>query len=616
MSFKRMAFMLSALLMGACSSDSGGGGTSSTYSISGSVDTGQSASSFNYTPMSREVEDIDFTQLARTQCTDGKFYSVFCMSFTTPPVAAEGDVDCSNGGAFTVTGLPLNEPIYCVVRRYESDTAATGSNLGAIEIPAANLSGSTDTLVGSGDLTMNVTLGSDGSITAQVTGDQGSADNSTIDAAFTGANMNGVWALTCDSSNGGSQFSPGHCKCFLGEDSFGAAGYSNQDDCLNDSNGPGAAITGTVGLGIGLYIYEATANTAIPTDNNQTIPSGTEVKAISIWGTTGSPGSYVSSKTGGEGVTNLGGALTWGTTPLNPTVAITWTTGNISIKDGSNTSRTVNVPALPADPNIMTHGQWMTWLGNLASAAETGSFNCTFGPGDSNGNNNDANLANNIDCINQVLQAMDEDSVGATLPRMWVRPFCDQNGCDISDDAADSAKGYYNSNALSSARIEFEGWHLNYGSTWASTDNNSSIGPATGLDAGIGLEPATRYVFEPLHIMTNGAGFRQGHDFERHFECVASSAGPDQVANAACTGGGFFELVCFVAEDLSIKFIGTSSPMDVIFETAQAPVSARLYHHNGSSPQEVTPTGTDVLSMCSAATGGGSGTFMATATKQ
>ena len=625
---KGIIFLLGVLTLAACSSSSSGGGSSSsTYTLSGTLDPGASASSLSQSLMKKyDISELAFTQFAKTQCTDGKFYGVYCVSFSTPPVAAEGNVDCSNGGAFSVAGLPLNEPIGCFVRRYESASATTSTSVGAIEIPAANLNGSSDTLVSSGDVQLAVTVSASGTITASVQSgadNLGGGDTSAVDAAFTAANMNGVYKLSCDSSNGGSNFTPGLCKCFLGEDSYGAAGYANQDDCMNDSGGPGASITGSVDLGIGLYIYEALTNSSIPTENGQSIPSGANVKAISIWSTSGTPGSYVSNKTGGEGVTTLGGALTWTTTPLDPTAAVGWTTGSVTVQDGTSTNRSVTVPALPADPNVMDHTQWMTWIASLVSAAETAGFVCNWGPNDANAHSSQAgtNLANNIECANQVLESFNNDNVDATLPRLHVRPYCDQNGCLISDDGTnDSARPYYNANTMDFARIDFEGWHLDYPQAWANTDDYSTggtdIGPASGLNAGIGMEPSSRHVFEPLIITPGGAGFRQRHDFENRYECVSGAAGTNQVSNAACTGGGFWELVCYMSEELAIKFIGTSAPMDVVFDQIEAPVSARLFRHNGGAPTEETPSGTDVLSMCSAAAGGGGGTFMATATKQ
>ncbi|MCB0379266.1 MAG: hypothetical protein KDD33_12305 [Bdellovibrionales bacterium] len=610
---------LSLLFTAACSSSSSGSSSATTYTLSGTLDPGNSSSSLNASlDSSFDLEILGLRPFARTQCNDGFYYSVYCVSFSTPPVAAEGDVDCGNGGGFSVAGLPLNEPIGCFVRRYQSDSATTGSNVGAIEIPAANLNGSTDTIVAGGNVQLAVSVNSSGTISATV---QSGGDNlntttdSTVDSAFTAANMNGVWALTCDSENGGSTFTPGLCKCFLGESSYGSD-YNNQDECLADSNGPGAAISGTVSLGIGMYIYTATANTDIPLDNNQSLPSGSSIKAISIWGASGTPGSYVSLKTGGEGVTNLGGAITWGTTPLDPTQAIAWTTGSVNIQDGNNASKSVTIPSL-SNPETMTHSQWLTWIDSIVASAEASGFDCNWGPGDSNANQNNTSLGKNIDCINQILEGLSKDDVGAVVPRIWIQSYCDQNGCLIStDNTNDSAKSYYSANALNYAHIEIEGWHLDYPEPWTAADL-SSTGPTTGTDSGIGLDPGNRYVFEPLIVTPKGAGFRQGNEYERHFECVDSGATSEQVQDAACTSGSHYnELICYVSEELAIKFIGSASPMDVIFDQLQSVVYARLVRHSGTE-SPLTPSSTSgALGLCQSKISSGNGTFMAKATKQ
>ncbi|MCB9073343.1 MAG: hypothetical protein H6623_06950 [Bdellovibrionaceae bacterium] len=615
-----------ALTGAACSSGGGGSTAASTYTLSGTLDPGQSSSSFEgMTPASKAV-DLSFLgihTLSRTQCSDGYYYSVYCVSFSTPPVAAEGNVDCTNGGAFSVSGLPLSEPIGCFVRRYDSDSSTTGTNVGAIEIPANNLNGSTDTIVSSGNVSLSVSIDSSGTITAQVQSGGSNIDtggDTSTDSAFTASNMNGVWSLTCDSQNGGTNFTPGLCKCFLGEDAY-SSHYSNKEQCLNDPNGAGAALTGTIGMGIGLYIHEATANTTIPLDNNGSIASGSTIKAISIWGTSGTPGNYVSLKTGGEGVTNLGGAITWSTSPADPTTAIAWTSGSVTINDHQSHSVTFTVPAL-SNANTKTHSQWMSWIASLVTAAEGGGFACSRGPSDAYAHytQTGTGLASNIECANEVLEAL-RDGSPYTLPRMYIHPFCNNNGCLISTDANDNANPYYSANAFNAAHLEFENWKLNYStSAWASTDNNSSVAPASGLDAGIGVGPGSRFVFEPLITNAKGAGFKQRSENEQHYECGSGTPQNDwQVQDANCNvqSGEFYELVCHVAEELAIKFIGTSSPMDVVFNQLQTPVSARLIKHTGSGTTEVTPaTSGGVIALCKAKAGSGGGTFMAKATKQ
>ncbi len=606
--WKSLLMLPIVLAFAACDSGggSGDGSSSTTYSISGTLDTGATASSLSTSNNTLDLESLAFGLRARTACDDGQYYSVFCMTFTSPPVAAEGDVTCAGtSGAFTVDGLPKGEPIYCVVRRYPDATSTSGSNVGAIEIPTANLSGKSDTIVGNGNLQMAVTMNGNGQITAEVTGEQADSNNSNADSFFTAANANGTWTLACDNNNGGSEFSAGACKCFLGESFYGEGSYSNQDDCLNDPNGPGDGISSAVSLDIDMYIHPVTTTTDVPTDGG-TIPSGTNMKAISIWAA-GAKGS------GGEGVTTLGGALNWAN--ADATTAVDWSTGSVTIKDGSNADNTFTIPALPGDVNTMDHQDWVTWMQTVAAAAEGDTFDCTWGPAsDAQTNNIDLDL--NVECINQVMDALTADGVGATIPRVHLRPYCDQNGCDISSDASDNADpSIYNANAFDHVRVEFDDWHLDYPQAWADSDDYSKTGVDIGPSGdGIGVDPKSRFVFEPLQIHPNGAGFRQGHHGERHYQCISGAPGEGQVQNAACTGN-YWELVCYYTEQLAIKFIGESSPMDVIFDQVQSPVAGRLIEHGGSGPQEQTPTGTNVIDMCETANGVSGFTFFASGTK-
>lgn len=593
----------------ACSSDSGGDSNSTTYSISGTLDAGATASSLSADRKGWDVASMAFNLKARTACNDGQFYSVFCMTFTSPPVAAEGDVSCTgSSGAFTVDGLPKGEPIFCVIRRYEDATATSGTNVGAIEIPTANLSGSSDTIVGDGNLTMAVTMGADGAITAEVTGDTSDGSNADVDNFFTPTNVNGTWRLACDNDNGGTQFSAGACKCFLGDNFYSEGGYSNQDECLADPNGPGNGITSAVTLDIDMFIHPVTTNGVVSTDGGD-IPDGTDMKAVSIWaaGTKGA---------GGEGVTDLGGALVWDTTVENPATAIAWTNAPVTIQDGADADITFTVPALPGDANTMDHEDWVTWMQSVAALAEGQNFDCTWGPS-SNAVDNNANLDQSVECINQVMNALTDESVNATVPRVELRPFCDQNGCDLTDDGADSGdSSIYNANAFDHVRVEFEDWHLDYNQTsWTDSDDYSQSGDDIGPSSdGIGVSPKSRFVFEPLIIHPNGAGFRQGHHGERHYQCLSSGG---DVTNAACSSGtSYYELVCYYTEQLAIKFIGTASPMDVIFDSLTSPVSARLVEHGAGGPQEIAPTGTNEIDMCEQALGVSGFTFFSSGTKQ
>ena len=606
-----------AMLATGCSSDSGGGGVASatTFTVSGNLDPGQSSSSLNYKDRKPLNADEFMNMLAgrvqpfaKTECSDGQFYDVYCISFSDTPTAGVGEVDCSAGGAFSIAGMPLNEPIGCFVRRYDSAsaTAGTGTTVGAVEIPAANLNGKSDSLVASGDVVLDVAVGNDGTITATVV--SGDVDNDgTTNANFTPA-ISGVYDLTC--AEGGGNLEIGLCKCFLGEDFYAGAGYMNQDDCLNDPNGKGAAITQTVGMEIGLYIYNATVNMDIDKDG-QTIPSGSSLKAISIWA---AQNGMSAKSTGGEGVTNLGGALDWSnnSAPL-PTVGIAWDDNSMHTANDGTTDHTFMVPAFPqADPNTMTHGEWITWIEQIAAAAEGQGWDCTWGPGDSNGNQNDTNLDENIDCMANVMDGLRDSG---NLPRIEIQSYCGPSGCQASRDMTDNMMDYYNATAQQRARVFFEGWDLDYPAAWGDMDNYTATGP---LSDGLGLEPDNRFVFEPLIEYPNGAGFRQKNDFTQHFPCTdMATMDTYDVENAACDNAmAFHELRCVVIEELSIKFIGDASPYNVLFDTSETVVSARLVKHDMMGTTEVTPTGTTVLDMCDQKLSSGGGIFAATATAQ
>ncbi len=596
-----------------------GGGAATTYSISGTLDPSasllSSLSAEKWDPIVSLLGEV--STLARTQCSDGFYYGVYCVSFSTPPVAAEGNVNCgAGGGGFTVAGMPIGQPVGCFIRRYTDAVTTAAATVGSIEIPAANLSGSTDTLVSSGDVALSVSIDSSGTITAAVTsGTVNDTTNTDAVSAFTSANINGEWSLSCTSNAGGDSFSSGLCKCFLGEDSYAGAGYNNQDDCLNDPNGAAAAIAGNIEFGVGLYVYTATANSEIVIDSSHSIPSGSTINALSIWATSGSPGSYVSLKgSGGEGVTDLGGKLTWDATGL-PETAVNWTdntSGTITVVDGNAANVTFTMPAAITF-NTATHAQFMAWIVSVVANADGAGFLCSWGPNDSVSHMavGTGALAENIHCMNQVIEAVSRDDVGAVAPRIWIQPFCDQGGCIISEAAGDGAQPYFSANALIMSRLESDDGNFAYPNAWANTDDNSAV--IQSADS-IGIGPSLRFMFEPLEFFPGGAGVRQGYNDERHYECTNGGTPPD---NTACSNGGnFYELVCHQREELAIKFIGTTAPFDVVFDSTNSVAYGALIEYSGNGRAEITPSGTTATAMCEAAAQGGSGTFFAKAVKQ
>ena len=285
--------------MVACGDDAGTGDISSDaeeISIGGSLSQGTSSSSFTqlavYTSIKNTVNLHELTGLTsteRTVCSDGFYYGVACLNLATLD-AEEGAVNCASGGSFEVSGLPKGGAIGCFIKRYQTATAplADGVNVGTIQIPAANLSGQTESIVAAGDIELAVIIADDGTINATVTSGNDNIDYTPDTAAtnnFTAANMDGIWQLACNADAGGAAANIGRCKCFLGGSEVDSI-YGNQDACFQDPNGPGAAITANIAIGIDIHILSATLNDVLDLGNGLSLPAGSDVNGISIWDTT------------------------------------------------------------------------------------------------------------------------------------------------------------------------------------------------------------------------------------------------------------------------------------------------------------------------------------------
>jgi len=402
------------LLAAGCSSSgsSSGGSTATSYSISGTLDVGVGTSAF-YGPYSAGA------------CDDGYYYQVYCMSFSTPPVAAIGTVNCSgSSGGFTVAGLPLNTPIGCFIRRATTNDDDAMETMGSIELPATGLGGTSSTISANGDIQMGVSVGTDGTIAATVT--SGSASSGSDGASLTGSSINGIYKIQCAGSGGGSAFSAASiegCKCHNSDvednDSYrhsnglATPGPLNPDDkdpqqaCLDD-HAAHVALTDTAQF-VDVHIHNATATSDIVDNGTTTVHSGDHVQAISVWHATDATTSVHQDVF--EGVPDFGGALTW----ADPTImtAITWATGSgIALRNGV----TADISAPPA--NTDDAGSWIAWVQDIYDNS-TG-FTCHWG--DNGVGSADANCL--AEFTNQVMGDSHE-GVSLVLPRVNIDRLCD-----------------------------------------------------------------------------------------------------------------------------------------------------------------------------------------------
>lgn len=581
---------LASMSLYSCSkgdSASSGSGESSTLSISGSLTTGVSSSALGMYSVSSQSGG----------CSDGNFYQIYCVTFSSDPVAASGSVSCSGTtGSYTVSGIPKNVAFGCFVR--SSTDGSSYKTVGSIEIPASGSLGQTDQITASGDMGINVTIGSNGSVEATVTTDNRVAIDTSSD--FTDAStFNGIYQLACDNVNGGTLYSQGACKCFLGEDQYGA-NYSNHDECMADSAGAGSKITSAVSMYVDFNIYDATANSDISDNGQVVIKSGDRVQGVTVWGASDASTSLRGSSSDGEGLdafaTLMG--LTWSNIAgfkSQAEAAIAWASNVDIISGGSSTT----VPAAftnvlnnwDASPTKKTVGDWTTGIQAFVDAAETASdFSCgshwmESDPGAGNGEIN-------AGCLQYFFDQMPDT---ATLPRIHVQPYCDYNGC-LAD--------------VSKARIWVEGVNFAYNkNSWSGSQSSVE----TDLTDSQGPNPRTRYVFEQWHpLKGGGGGFKQRNENHRWYSCDDSS-GAD-VQHSFCNGAGNHDgLECFMEEELAIRFLPTSgSNYNVIFESRNVVYGGQFHLENNTSGPVFSAAATD---LCKSKNYSDSA-FMATGTKQ
>lgn len=568
---KHAVFVAGLLSMAAifsrCAANSSGSGKPATsFAISGNVSTGLTAASISSMSVDPNAEAVimagDVNALA-TQCSDGFFYSVYCVSYSEPPVAATGAVSCggASSGSFTVAGLPLNAEIGCFVRRSANNTTFT--TLGTIEIPTTSLSGGTTTLVSQGDLNLSINLNTNGSITTTVTG----GGTNVVTPVASGTNIdpaqyNGFWSVSCDAT-GSAEFNPVKCKCQNGGQSLAAyqtGGVKNptvvsgaqqpnpEDACKTDNAAEVTNPAVQTQQFVEINMYKASPASSLTIENGVVIPAGTQIPVISVW----SASSSTVSARGGAGE----GANTVVKDKFNANVTLTWTpssqvtaplklanasSGSVSMGNGVTT----NFAAVSAMPSLSssTHAQWVAYIQSLYSNS-TG-FTCTWGTGG----------VNDSGCLSQFVNKVIREHLPVNLPTIQMDRACDNSGCQTNP-------------AFSFIRID--GMRVNYGAATGTTDNSA----VTFTLESVTPELKNRYVFEPFEASPTGGGFTQHHFHNENFGCSVSGAG---VRNAACTGGTQNWVNCGVREEEAIHFKPTDAThMKLFFDSRSTVAYATL----------------------------------------
>lgn len=625
-SMKKLLFLgaLAALATG-CSSGSSGSGSSSTFSISGEMG-GLSAASIQSKPLTF-IDRLKFgaasvvgaiskggsglgdgaVSALSNECADGNFYRVLCTSWSVPPVAAYGDVVCNgaNSGSFTVSGLPVDTEISCFVRKSTDGTEF--EPFATLELPSVGLGGSTDVIEANGNLALSIQVNSSGDLTVEVTGGDNKGDDNV--GGSTDTTMSGFWALSCDAS-GNTAEQNGRCKCFLGdtESAYPGAPNGSKDACLADN---GAAITSTQNMVIDLNIYNATVNSSqdFDSDGKNELTAGQTIQGVSVWQASCS-GSCTSARgAGGEGLTNLGGALTWASTQA--TDAIAWSTGVgqtlvTSGGDITGCSAGANDPSGVADctadlvtPPVVTANRtaWLTWYTNLAKSSNWACnfWDFTSGSGGSASTIAASALDTKAYCMAEFTHRVYERArdTNFLLPRVRFNP-CPNGTCVAG--------------AATAAMIEIEG--LNF---------NGTLGTSTPVAGDtIGFGPSQRFVFEQWFPFSNGGGgFRQRHEDRRFFPCIGSGT-TGQNGIVGCPSANTFGVECGIKEELNLKMIPTATTgvVNMGFNTTDTVTRAFIRSSDTNEEGKEKVGSFDAYSVCKSILGTESNTFVAKGTKQ
>ncbi len=447
------------------------------------------------------------------------------MAFTEPPVSATGNVSCSGAtGGFSVAGLPVNAGVGCFIRR-ASTSNGTYSTLGTLEIPAASIEGSTSTIVGTGDIKMNVSIDSSGTIVAEIASDSPTQPTTTTTVVTDAATFSGIYQISCQNTSGSTEFNQVLCKCQMDQSNT----FMNQDDCIA-ANAAGISNTNQF-VDLSLYQGSVIADITVqdPGGNSKTVPAGSSMYGISVWRATNSS---TSTRTGGEGFPSsgpMGSNISFASAIRDPKVAVGWS------NSGTLTSGPISVNLTGARTQINTAISTGTVAGWKTFAAwlytQSTGFTCSWGAGNPS---NDANCM--AEFLNEIRRGLDNGSF--VLPKMQMERICGgMSGCD---------------DVLANARIFVQGVHFQYNnSSWTGSQN------AVTADAnGMGPEPTARHAFEQFEPNpAGGGGFNQRNFNQRTYPCATSGA---EVTSALCDQTHNW-LECQMNEEMAIRFIPTST---------------------------------------------------------
>lgn len=569
-----VALIATALTLGCAKDDVSSTGASSTYSISGGLGVGGNSPSS--VEGSQKLGAMN-SALANA-CSDGNIYKIYCVSFSDSPTAASGDVNCAGGstGTYTVSGLPKNTPVGCFVQ--VSTDGTSYSTAGTIELKEEGSMSGNSNITAEGDMSMNITIATNGAITTEVTKDARKAPSSATKVDPTA--FNGIYHMVCDNTKGGTLFSQGRCKCFLGEDQY-STHYNNQDECMSDPAGAGSKLS-NVSMYVDINIYNGTANSDIVEDGKTYIKSGDQVQGVTVWAAT--DGS-TTTMAGGEGLTQFSADMGITFSDSQATTAISWSsTANLDGSSGTTASTVGTVPS-----NTANVGAWQSWLQSFVASAITNSeVDCT-------GKGISADAATDAGCLQYVTDNVLDNVSSATLPRVHFQPKCDHSGCSAT---------------VNEGRIWVEGIEFDYNfASWSGSQ--ASVAVKTG---GHGATPRNRYVFEQWHnFPSGGGGFTQKDGRHRWYPCTSGTASGDQVSHSSCTNSGD-GLECFMEEELGIKMLPTttSGTYDMVFESRNV-VYGGQFHLGSNTSGPVFNA--DAAKLCRDKVSR-DGAFMATATKQ
>lgn len=586
--------------LGACSkkSDSGGTTAATTFDVSGTMgglslmsnDVETQMSMMDYakyyatSALSTAVGGSgygDNQASAASACSDGKYYRVLCSAWSNPPVSQYGDVSCSGAasGSFTVAGLPLGSDISCFVQR--STTGSSFKPFATLEIPAASIGGSTDTMTPSGNVALSVSVSSTGTVTTSIT--SGASAPSTTAGSITTADFSGYWGISCNASTDATENI--RCKCMMGQNS-----YNGEEACI----AAGAAAVTAPSTGSPDWGYNQLVDTRVYTgtvgssgldtngDGTADLASGSTINGISVWGATCSSATSCTSlrvTAGGDSLPTFGSSITW-----TGGAAITWPTADINVSgttgaDGTNPIKIkLTANAIPADN--ATQATWLAWLTTMVTNAN---WNCVMGSTTKTG----ATAAADGFCVsNFVWQVLEQVRNTALLPKIAYRHQCSNwSSCTLTPSAT---------------YMEVEG--IKFSSGNADTANS------------MGKTPAPRFVLEQfIRNSSGGGGFKQKHEDTRWVPCVSS--GTDSSSGVTSCPGSANGIECSIRQEMAIKFIpsGTAGSMTAGFSKSNT--VSRGVIRGGSNDGSSTVGSFDAYTKCVTAFNASGGTFTAKFTR-